>query len=150
MEEWFYEKEWFEETNVARKIKNYLQKNGYQIIKFNENKKEKGPDIIAKKDNIEYIIEVKGYPSDKYVKGKKKGQKKPTKPDTQAKHWFAEALLQVLLAKSKNPNAVVCMAFPKFQVYERLISRLKYILTKNLGINCYLVDEKGKVKEIKN
>jgi len=75
MKEWSYEEEWFEETNVARKIKKYLQEMGYQIEKFNENKRKKGPDIIAKKGNIKLIIEVKGYPSDKYVNSKKKGQK---------------------------------------------------------------------------
>ena len=148
MEKWSYEREWFEETNVARKIKDYLQNMGYQIIKFNENKREKGPDTIAKKDDVEIIVEVKGYPSDKYVIGEKKGQKKRTEPDLQAKHWFSEALLQVLLAKSENPNAVVCMGFPKFQVYEELINQLKDIL-QNLKIICYLVDENGKVTSIK-
>ena len=112
-------------------------------------KEKKGPDIIAKKGNIKLIIEVKGYPSDKYVNSKKKGQKKPTKPNTQARHWFAEALLQVLLAKSRNPDTVVCMAFPKFQIYEKLISQLEYILTKKLGIICYLVDRDGNVTVIK-
>lgn len=29
MEEWTYEKEWFEETNVARKIRGNLQETGY-------------------------------------------------------------------------------------------------------------------------
>jgi thymidylate kinase len=49
MGEWSYENEWFEETNVARKIKEYLERKGYKIIKFNENKRSKGHDIIAEK-----------------------------------------------------------------------------------------------------
>ena len=40
MERWSYEKEWFEETNVARKIRDYLRKMSYQIIKFNEDKRQ--------------------------------------------------------------------------------------------------------------
>ena len=148
MERWSYEKEWFEETNVARKIRDYLRKMGYQIIKFNEDKRQRGLDIVAEKDGVEVIVEVKGYPSDKYVRGKKKGQKKPTNPNLQAKHWFSEALLQVLLAKSENTNAVICMGFPKFSIYEKLISQLEHII-RNLGIICYLVDENGKITEIK-
>lgn len=44
-EEWRYEDEWFEETNVNRKIKNALESAGYRITKFNEDKREKGHDI---------------------------------------------------------------------------------------------------------
>lgn len=148
MEEWTYEKEWFEETNVARKIRGYLQETGYRIIKFNEDKRQKGPDIVAEKDGVKVIVEVKGYPSDKYVRGEKKGQKKPTNPNLQAKHWFSEVLLQVLLAKSENTNAVVCMGLPKFPLYEKLIGQLEHIL-RDLGVICYLVDENGEITVIK-
>jgi len=78
--EWSYEEEWFEETNVAKKIREYLERNEWKIIKFSENKRQRGPDIIALKDNRKLIIEVKGFPSKKYVRGEKKGQLKPTPP----------------------------------------------------------------------
>ena len=61
--EWSYEQEWYEETNIARKIKEFLQNKGWAIIKFNEDKRQKGPDIIALRDDKKLIIEVKGFPS---------------------------------------------------------------------------------------
>ena len=36
-----YEDEWFEETNVAEKIKKFLEKNGWEIKKFNKDKRER-------------------------------------------------------------------------------------------------------------
>lgn len=97
---------------------------------------------------MKVIVEVKGYPSDKYVRGEKKEQKKPTNPNLQAKHWFSKVLLQVLLAKSENTNAVVCMGLPKFPLYEKLIAQLEHIL-RDLGVICYLVDENREIAVIK-
>ena len=57
--EWNYEDEWFEETNVSRKIRGFLVQNGYEIIKFCEDKREKGHDIEAIKDGRKIIMEVK-------------------------------------------------------------------------------------------
>ena len=141
-----YENEWFEEINVARKIKEYLEREGYKIIKFNENKRSKGHDIVAEKNGKRVIVEVKGYPYDKYVIGKKKGDIKPTRQTTQARHWFSKVIFQVLLAKSENPNAMIYIGLPKFKTYERLIDKLENIL-KTLKIGCYLVEENGTVIE---
>ena len=98
-----YENEWFEETNVARKIKEYLEREGYKIIKFNENKRSKGHDIVAEKNGQSVIVEVKGYPYDKYVIGKKKGDIKPTRQTTQARHWFSKVIFKFYWQKVKIP-----------------------------------------------
>jgi len=92
-DKWTYENEWFEETNISRKIRDYLKETGHDIIRFNDDKRQKGHDIITAKNGIKTIIEVKGYPSKYYVGTEKQGQKKPTHPNLQAKHWFSEALL---------------------------------------------------------
>lgn len=83
---------WFEETNVARKIRDFLESDDYEITKFNDDKRQKGPDIISIKEGQKIIIEVKDYPSDKYVRGPDKGKKKKTPPNLQAKQWLGEAL----------------------------------------------------------
>jgi len=143
-EDWTYEDEWFEETNVAMKIRDFLKSNRYRIIKFNKDKREKGHDIEAMKDGREIIIEVKGYPSDKYVSGPNKGMKKPTNPNLQAKHWFGEALLALLKAKSKNPPCKIAIGLPKFRIYEKLLEEINYVI-KKLEIGYVLVDKNGKV-----
>jgi len=109
-----YEEEWFEETNIGRKIKEFLEKDSWKIEKFNENKKQQGPDIVATKNGKKIVIEVKGYPPRYYVVGKKKGQPKPTHPNLEAKHWFADALLSVVVEKSRNPKIKVGIGLPLF------------------------------------
>jgi hypothetical protein len=144
VKEWNYENEWFEETNISRKIRDYLEMEGYEIIKFNEDKRQRGHDIVATKSGEKLIVEVKGYPSNKYVGGEKKGQKKPTNPNLQAKHWFGEALLSLLIAKSENPKCKTVIGLPKFKTYENLISKLNTVREK-LGIAVILVDKEGNV-----
>ncbi|MBD3181424.1 hypothetical protein GF312_03975 [Candidatus Poribacteria bacterium] len=145
--EWTYESEWFEKTNVSLKIKDYLVNGGYTITKFNVAKTEKGHDIEAKKDGKKLIIEVKGFPSDKYVRGRNKGKKKPTNPRLQAKHWIAEALFSLIQAKNKKPDAIIAFAFPKFDRYTNLVNSIRDIM-KILDLRCFFVSKNGNVEEI--
>lgn len=49
MNSWTYESEWFEETNVSTKIVEFLKRNGYAIVRFNTDKRDRGPDIVYEK-----------------------------------------------------------------------------------------------------
>jgi len=144
--EWSYEKEWFEETNVARKIRDYLVSTGWRILKFNEDKRQRGPDIIAEKEKKRIIIEVKGYPSDKYVRGVRKGLKKPTPPNLQAKHWFAEALLAIIRSKYREPHSIIAIGLPKKGIYEKLIKEVRTVLCDFTTLQFILVTADGKVE----
>ena len=144
---WTYEDEWFEETNVSNQIKKYLEKHNYKILKFNYDKRQKGHDIEIMKDGVKTIIEVKGYPSDKYVSGPSKGKKKPTNPKLQAKHWFSEALLSLLIAKCEDwDNTSIALGLPRFEKYENLYSKMKP-LNKKADIKYYFVNKSGTVEE---
>ena len=147
MTSWQYEDEWFEETNVSTKIRDYLVSTGYQIIKFNEDKTKKGYDIETKKDSTMMVVEVKGYPSEEYVSGDNKGQKKPTHPNLQAKHWFSEALLTLLLAKCNDWDTKISFGLPDFPKYRELIAKITPIM-KNAEIDCIFVKENGDVERI--
>ena len=142
--EWSYEQEWYEETNVARKIRDFLRKKGWIIIKFNENKRQRGPDIVAVKDNKKIIIEVKGYPSKRYVKGEKKGKLKPTPPNLQATHWFAEAIFSVIREKSKDKTIKIGIGLPKFPRYLKLINEVNALTF--LDLKFYIVSKNGRVE----
>ncbi len=144
---WDYKDEWFEETNIGIVIRDYLIKNGHKIIKFNEDKKQKGHDMITIKEGIKTVVEFKGYPSDKYVSGVNKGKKKPTSPNLQAKHWFSEALLSLILAKCNDWDIVIAMGLPKFRKYEELVKKIEPLREK-IGLKCYLVSNTGKVEEV--
>jgi len=143
--DWRYKSEWFEETNVTRKIVEWLRKDGWAILKFNEDKRLRGPDIVALREGRKLIIEAKGYPSDRYVRGAKKGQKKPTPPNLQAKHWFAEALLAVLREKHREPDSIIAVGFPRKPIYEKLINEVKDVLCKCLDMLFILVNEDGEI-----
>jgi Holliday junction resolvase len=142
-----YEDKWFEETNVAKKIKKFLEKNGWKIKKFNKDKRQKGPDIIVEKNHKQLVIEVKGYPSRYYVHGKKKGKLKPTPPKLQATHWFAEAIFSVLLKKSEDPKIKIAVGLPDFEKYRELIEKIEFVRRK-IGIEFYLVRENGQIEII--
>jgi len=143
---WNYEDEWFEETNVSINIRDYLSEKGHKIIKFNIDKRQKGHDIITIKEGVKTIIEVKGYPSDKYVRGKNKGEKKPTPSNLQAKHWFSEGLLSLLLAKCDDWDITIALGLPKFRKYEELIKKIEPLKEK-IGLKCYFVSGTGDVEE---
>ncbi|MEM1985456.1 MAG: hypothetical protein QXG36_02860 [Nitrososphaeria archaeon] len=153
--EWDKTYDWFWEGNVQNRIKEYMKrKEGFKIVHVsNPMTKEQGPDILAKRkiDNGSLErrqVSVKGYPSDKYVEGKKKGKKKRTRPPIQARHWFAEALFELILAKSEDQNLQIALGFPNFKVYLNLLNKIKWFRNK-IGLFCYIVTEKGQVKLIK-
>jgi Holliday junction resolvase-like predicted endonuclease len=146
--DWSYENEWFEETNVARKIVAWLEKKGWTILRFNEDKRQRGPDIVAVKEGRKMIIEVKGYPSDKYVRGEKKGQKKPTPPNLQAKHWFAEAILTIIREKHREPSSTVAIGLPRKSVYLKLISEVKDVICRCLDIVFILVSKNEEINTL--
>ena len=149
-EEWDKTDDWFWEGNVQNNIVDYLKSQRYSDIRTVDTKsKEQGPDISANKDGKPWIIEVKGYPSDKYVETTsqhKKGDPKPTRPATQARHWFSGALLEALLSKSEKPNLEIGLGFPNYGTYIKFLNRLSYFRGK-LDIHAFIVENNGQVKQ---
>ncbi len=141
---WDKTKDWFWEGNIQEKIKIYLKNNKFEIVKTsNTLSREKGPDILAKKHNKIWRIAVKGYPSDKYVENSSfgtKGKKKKTNPPTQARHWFSEALTEIILAKCDDPSIEIALGFPDFKIYKNLLSRISW-LRKKLKIHSFIVSK---------
>jgi len=147
---WDRSLDWFWEGNVQERIIDYmLNVEKFEIlIKSNTFKKTRGPDILARKDDLLRQVSVKGYPSDKYTTdfpGGKKGEKKKTRPATQARHWFSEALLELILAKSDREHLEIALGFPKFQTYLSLLNKIKFFREK-IGLYCYLVSQNGQVR----
>ena len=148
--DWSKEDDWFWEGNIQNEIIKYLKSAKFDRVSgVNTFTKEPGHDITAYEGAKRWVIEVKGYPSDKYVEDwgdKKKGTRKPTPPATQAKHWFSEAMMSVLLAKSEDHSVEVGLGFPRMKTYLTLLNRVAYVREK-LGIHVFLVDEDGLVKQ---
>lgn len=148
---WEKTQDWFWEGNVQNRIIEYMTKNeGFQIIRSADpGKKERGPDIFAQRKLSNGSLErrqvaVKGYPSEKYVDGERKGEKKRANPSTQARHWFGEALLELILAKGDNENLQIALGLPDFPVYANLIKRITWF-RKNIRLFYYLVTKDSEV-----
>lgn len=118
--------EWHWEGNVQAALVTYLALEGWEVVRVADTDSgEQGHDVHARRDGIRLLAEVKGYPSERYVRGPKRGQRKPTSPNLQARHWFANALLTGHLTRGAEPNARVALVFPDFVTYRRLAERTR-------------------------
>ncbi|MBI4340147.1 MAG: hypothetical protein HY680_09385 [Chloroflexi bacterium] len=104
------------EDEVNDAIASYLQSQGYQILVQNKGHKQ-GKDIVARKNEQELWITVKGYP---------KGTEK-TNPQTQATHYFKDAIFDVVAWKNESSTTKVAVALPNRPVYRSLASKTKWL-----------------------
>lgn len=139
--------DWYHEGQVSSTIVKYLLGKGYRIQKDNShNTRARGEDIIAiSPTGIKEVIEVKGYPTEYYTMGDKKGQPKKTSPKLQATHWFSEVILSSVYNYLKHKNeGKFCLALglPKMNRYSELKNKVEDFFTDhNIDIKLYLVDE---------
>jgi len=104
------------------------------------------------KASVKWLVEVKGYPSDRYVRdvpGGQMGEMKKTNPRLQAYHWFGDALLKVLRLKCKQPKLEVALGFPEKDVYLKLIREIDPV-REGFRIRVYLVRHDGSVRRLDN
>ncbi len=141
---------WFWEGNIVKAVSTYLQAEGWSKPSIaNTESREAGVDIATMKDGKLLLVEVKGYPSKLYQRGKNKGLLKPTNPSTQARHWYGEVLLSAILWQDRfsYANPEIAIAFPDFPTYTKLVNRTRHALTR-LDIYVYIVQETGAIKII--
>jgi len=140
---WEPEDDWFYESRIQLVIKESLISDGWNLLKESVTSlRETGPDLFMEKNSEKLRIEVKGWPSNNYVKGKNKGQKKKTNPAIQARHWFGEALLTLILAKCIDPKLKIAMGLPIKKTYETKWKEIEWLRDK-LGLEVYWVSEQG-------
>lgn len=139
--------EWFWEGNVQQAIVRYLRAEGFTVEHSSDIVRgEHGPDIIARRNGRLLPVEVKGYPSRRYVKGNRSGLNKPTQPTRHAPHWFAEALTSIIRRRTQNGEAELAMAFPDMKRYRVLLEETRWAL-RRLEVRAYLVHQDGAVEE---
>ena len=143
---WKKEDDWFWEGNVQEKLAKHLENQGYKVTVTDTLSKSRGVDISAQKNLDKMLIEVKGYPSNKYVDGSKQGQVKKTPPTLQAHHWFSDAFVSVIRRKNKFPKSSIAIGLPEFPRYLDLIEEAKWALEK-LDIKVFIVPQTGEVYE---
>jgi len=136
---------WFWEGNVQAAIVSTLTAVGWLIeLVADTASRAQGTDIVATRDGRRLHIEVKGYPSDTYARGEQQGQPKPTHPATQARVWFAGALLKAAVLRNDHPLDMVVIGLPSFPTYRTLADRVTLTLIGG-DIGMIWVDEAGRV-----
>jgi len=126
---------WNWEGNVQSAIVQYLCENGYKISRVsNTESREQGKDIEATSPAGETIwISVKGFPE--------------KSANTQARHWFSQALFDMILYKDENHNAKLGIGLPdEMPTYSNLASRISWF-KEACGFNFFWVSQDGKVRE---
>lgn len=140
--------DWFWEGHVQDAMVAYLRAEGWTITaESNTAIRAQGDDIAATKAGRRLVVEVKGYPSDKYRDPRRAAEVKRTNPTLQAKHWFADALLKLVRIRGNRPDVSAAMAFPDAARYRSLIEETIDPL-RQLGTGLYLVTPDGRVEVV--
>jgi hypothetical protein len=124
---------WYWEGYVQSSIVRFLQRSGASVqSQANTATREQGKDIVAiDKDGRALWVSVKGFPE--------------SSPNTQARHWFAGALLDLALYRAESETPRLAIGFPAgFATYENLVRRTKATLGF-LGCHVFWVAENGEV-----
>ncbi len=130
------ERPWFWEGRVQAAVVDYLRRSRYQIKSFVDTaSKQQGKDVIAIAPSGDTLwISAKGYPTGTIR----------TQPQTQARHWFAHALFDLVLWHGEDPCASLGLALPMKETYRRLAGRAHWFLAVTRSC-IYWVDEDGSV-----
>lgn len=128
---------WYWEGKIQGKIVDFLQSRKYDIRQVaNTATKEPGVDIVAQDaQNVQHLVSVKGFP---FENNKHK--------NTQARHWFAEALFDLILYRQDYPEATFALGMPDgFPTYDRLRKRIDWF-KQTLPFIIYWVNSDGDVR----
>lgn len=126
---------WSWEGNVQRVFADHLTAEGWDVTATADTaSREHGPDVVAHRNGIDLVVEVKGYPDSSRVS-----------VNTQARHYAAGALLTGLLAWGDHPQAQIGLVFPDAKTYRNLLRRLRTPLER-LNISVWIVHANGKTE----
>ncbi len=128
-------KPWDWEGNVQLAVMALLTDEGWSIQGVaNTATQEHGKDIRAQRNGFVLWVTVKGYP---------KGTEK-TNPSTQARHWFSQAMFDVILWREESVSARIAVALPDKVTYRNLAAKTTWF-QKTAGLSFIWVSE-GKAK----
>ena len=109
---------WFWEGNVQSKVINFLVSQKYLIRSVADTASHQtGIDIMAEKDGKKLWVSVKGYP---------RGPEK-TNASTQSRHWFKQAIFDIIEYRERDKEAFLAIAFPDFPTYRNLAKKITWL-----------------------
>jgi hypothetical protein len=139
------DEEWHTEARVQAAVVQSLIADGWGIVSVADTAaREHGVDVLARRNDEQIAIEVKGFPSRNYADPARAGETKRTQPSTQAKHWFAQALLAAMLTRSRRPQHLAVIALPDFPRYRDLHAETAGSL-RQAAVHVWWVGQDGSV-----
>ena len=137
---------WHWEGHVQASIVTGLAADGWSVLSVADTEtRVAGTDIVAERNRRRIHIEVKGYPTNTYARGDKKGEPKPTHPATQARVWFAGALMKAAMLRNDHPGDEIAIGLPSFETYRTLAERVSLML-EGAHLGLIWVQESGDVE----
>ena len=125
---------WYWEGNIQSSLISWLVLEGYSIQSAANTKAHtKGKDIIAINLAKQKIwISVKGYPEKSL--------------HTQARHWFSEAIFDLLLYRNESSSVILALGMPDgFTTYLNLAARMDWLF-KVLPFKIFVISEPGEIR----
>lgn len=133
------------EATVQAHVVAHLVRDGWQILRVADTaSRESGLDILAGRNGVRLAVEVKGYPSRTYADARRAGEVKPTDPSTQARHWYAAAVVKAMCVRDEQPEYQVAIALPDTSRYRSLYEKNRDSLA-TLAIAIWFVKPDGTV-----
>lgn len=127
------ERPWYWEGNVQDVVVGYLRDQGCQIwFAADTASRQAGKDIEAGRDGRPLWVTVKGYP---------KGTAR-TRHYTQARHWFKDALFDIVVWRGESGSAELGVALPDFPTYRNLSDKVTWF-RQTASFTYYWVREDG-------
>ena len=100
------ERPWSWEGNVQAVVADYLSQQGWTVHRTADTAaREPGKDIEAKREGTVLWVTVKGFPL--------------AQPHTQARLWFADAILDVVRYRQEDAAVLIAIALPDSHLYQR-------------------------------
>ena len=132
------ERAWYWEGHVQAAIVGHLSSTGWRVTQVIDTaSKAQGVDVIAEKNSQELWVTVKGYP---------KGTS-ATNPSTQGRHWFSQAMFDVVRYRTKRSDIAIGVGLPDgFTTYLNLAPTVEW-LHEAAPFVFYWVSEDGAVRE---
>jgi hypothetical protein len=112
------ERPWHWEGNVQSDVVAYLVRLGCTIERVADTAaREAGKDVVARRDGRPLWVSVKGYPT---------GTAR-TSPSTQARHWFKDAMFDIIDWRGQDAAVGLALALPDFATYRGLAQRVAWL-----------------------
>jgi hypothetical protein len=133
------------EATVQSFVVSHLVGEGWRIVRVADTaSRERGIDVLAERDGSMLAVEVKGFPGRAYADPRRAGELKTASPATQARVWFAQAILACMLTRSDHPEYDLVMAVPDAPTYRSLHQRTRTSLDQ-LSVAFLFVTARGHV-----